>query len=126
MKGAVLEDMHSLAKLKGGKCLSKQYINSKIPLQWQCIKGHIWKATTNNVKRGTWCPYCANTVKSTIEQMKKLAQNKFDILNRGPSEPSLFFEITVLFQYVLVGILASPTTVNVPKPNGLNKATGIP
>ncbi len=56
---------HSLAKKKGGLCLSSQYKNNAKHLLWQCEKGHTWTACLGNVKgskgkRGTWCPICRN------------------------------------------------------------------
>lgn len=67
-----IDEMILLAEECGGKCLSKNYINSSTKLIWQCKKGHEWEATSNNVKKGQWCPECANT-KKTIEEMNKLA-----------------------------------------------------
>ena len=54
-----IEEMQALAAKKGGKCLSTQYINSKIKLKWQCAEGHIWEATPSSIKNGgTWCTEC--------------------------------------------------------------------
>ena len=58
---------------RGGKCLSDAYIDSSVPLKWQCKEGHIWEARSPEMKRGHWCPECAGTKKHTIEDMKKLA-----------------------------------------------------
>lgn len=54
-----------VAQKRNGKCLSDKYIQSKVPLKWQCKEGHIWEASPNNIVRGTWCPQCA------IEKKKK-------------------------------------------------------
>lgn len=55
-----IEQMHLLAAVKGGKCLSKKYTNSKIKLLWQCEKEHKWKAMPFSIKnRNSWCPVCA-------------------------------------------------------------------
>ncbi|MEZ7956861.1 MAG: hypothetical protein QMC23_07605 [Rubritalea sp.] len=54
-----IEDMQAIAEARGGKCLSDTYINSINILKWQCAKGHTWLARPANVKRATWCPYCA-------------------------------------------------------------------
>ena len=48
-----IQDMHSLAKARGGKCLSTEYINISTKLQWQCAKGHIWEAVYNK----SWCQH---------------------------------------------------------------------
>jgi hypothetical protein len=53
-----IEEMQELAKSKGGKCLSKKYINTKTKLKWQCGEGHIWEAYAYNVKSGYWCHVC--------------------------------------------------------------------
>jgi len=52
--------MHELAFLKGGKCLSDEYINCKVHLKWECSEGHIWKSTLDNVKCGYWCKICGH------------------------------------------------------------------
>lgn len=55
-----IEEMHKLAKLRSGKCLSNEYVNWHTPLKWKCRKGHIWKACPTSIKSGgTWCPVCA-------------------------------------------------------------------
>jgi len=71
-----IEDMHKLAKNRGGECLSTEYINSKTKLKWQCKEGHRWWAKSNDIQTGYWCPYCAGSVKHTIEDMQRLAKKK--------------------------------------------------
>jgi hypothetical protein len=69
-----LEDMIHLANLKGGSCLSEQYIDSQHKLLWECSEGHQWQAYPSNIKSGHWCPYCASNTKGTIEQMCQIAE----------------------------------------------------
>lgn len=57
-----IEDMHRLAEVRGGKCLSLKYVNSKTHLMWQCSKAHQWIATPSKITLGTWCPHCAKEV----------------------------------------------------------------
>jgi len=71
-----IEEMREIAKERGGKCLSKTYINSGTKLKWQCSEGHIWDATPRSIKRGTWCIYCAGKTKHTIEEMQEIAKNR--------------------------------------------------
>jgi len=76
-----INKMKKLAERKGGKCLSKKYIDNSTKLKWQCSKGHIWYTTPNRIQQGTWCPICghkkgAEKQKNTIEDMKKLARSK--------------------------------------------------
>jgi hypothetical protein len=71
-----IEEMQDIAAKKGGKCLSKKYVNSKAKLEWRCSEGHTWEAIPKNVKRGAWCPYCAGRAKLTIEEMQDVAAKK--------------------------------------------------
>lgn len=41
-------DMQHLAKMRGGKCLSTEYVNNKTKLKWQCNEGHIWEAVPSS------------------------------------------------------------------------------
>jgi hypothetical protein len=51
---------HKLATRRGGMCLSKTYLNERTVLKWRCADGHEWKAMPEKIKRGSWCPTCAN------------------------------------------------------------------
>lgn len=54
-----IEDMKELAKSRGGKCLSKKYINGQAKLTWECAVGHVWSAVPASVISGRWCPECS-------------------------------------------------------------------
>ena len=54
-----IEDMQNAAAKRGGKCLSKSYVNGRQKLLWCCAKGHEWEAIGNSICRGTWCRICA-------------------------------------------------------------------
>ena len=76
-----LKAMKDLAKKRGGFCLSQQYLNARTKLKWKCREGHVWKAIPDSIKRGSWCPKCANKLKAnkrrlTIEEMQKIAEKK--------------------------------------------------
>jgi hypothetical protein len=71
-----IEKMRQLAKDRNGKCLSSNYENNKVKLQWQCIHGHTWMSRADLVIRGAWCPYCSHSVKRTIEEMHELAKSR--------------------------------------------------
>lgn len=50
----------SLARERGGKCLSDSYSTARTPLLWQCgFRHRLWKATYDHVRQGTWCPECS-------------------------------------------------------------------
>lgn len=54
-----IEDMVALAKQRGGKCLSEEYINNSTKLLWECEKGHQWEARPQDIKnKKSWCPKC--------------------------------------------------------------------
>jgi hypothetical protein len=72
-----LREMKDLAKLRGGLCLSKRYINRSTKLKWKCAEGHIWEATPHSVKnKPSWCHYCGGSAKLTIEQMQEIAKSR--------------------------------------------------
>ncbi|MBU4445862.1 hypothetical protein KJ656_12420 [bacterium] len=71
-----IEDMQIIAKERGGKCLSKEYVNSHTKLKWQCSKKHVWEAKPVDIKQGSWCPECAGNIKLSIEKMQKLAKER--------------------------------------------------
>jgi hypothetical protein len=69
-----LADMHQLARERGGKCLSTEYINSAQKLRWRCAEGHVWLATGNDVRNsGSWCPHCAGVARASIDDAKRVA-----------------------------------------------------
>ena len=38
-----LTECQEVAKYKGGKCLSTEYINTRTKLKWECLEGHQWE-----------------------------------------------------------------------------------
>jgi len=60
-----LKIFQAIAEQRGGQCLSQEYHNNKIKLTWMCHKGHVWQASSSNVRRGSWCPQCAHANKIT-------------------------------------------------------------
>ena len=72
-----LDDLHDIAAKHGGKCLATEYKLMRTKVEWQCAKGHVWKASGSQVRHGSWCKQCAdNRMRLTIEQMHKLAHSK--------------------------------------------------
>lgn len=71
-----LNEAQQIAASKGGKCLSKEYINANSKMQWQCIKGHIWEAKLDGIKyKNRWCPTCADT-RLTLAHCHEAALNR--------------------------------------------------
>jgi hypothetical protein len=54
-----MKEMRTIARRKGGKCLSEEYTNSRTKLTWQCKEGHQWMALPSSIKQGHWCARCA-------------------------------------------------------------------
>jgi hypothetical protein len=56
-----IENMQKIAKSRGGKCLSDNFVNVDTRLKWQCEKGHIWESVPSSIKRGSWCSRCSRS-----------------------------------------------------------------
>ncbi len=57
MRGSI-EKIQERASLRGGRCLSDEYINNRMKLEFECSKGHKWWAQPKNIQQGKWCPKC--------------------------------------------------------------------
>jgi len=53
-----LLELQQISQSKGGRCLSTTYLGSKTKLNFECKNKHIWMATPDRIKNGTWCPIC--------------------------------------------------------------------
>ena len=74
-KGTI-EEMQTMAKQRGGTCLSTEYIGANAKLTWQCKEGHQWETNPALIKQGHWCPACVSKQKGTIGEMQKIAQKR--------------------------------------------------
>lgn len=50
--------LRELAHVRGGECLSSEYINTQTKYRWRCANGHEWDASAAKVRTETWCPIC--------------------------------------------------------------------
>lgn len=71
-----LNSFIKIAKLHGGECLSKYYINNQTKLKFKCKNKHIWRAVPAKIKYGQWCPKCSGNVRLTLEEVKNFAKSK--------------------------------------------------
>ncbi len=78
-----IEKLRELARMRGGACMSDQYINNLHKIRWRCRHGHEWEARPMNIVMGTWCPVCAAVArgrkgkrKRTLEEMQALAATR--------------------------------------------------
>jgi hypothetical protein len=76
-----IDDAHNIAKARNGKCLSKNYINNRKELKWECSEGHTWNAKPKSIFAGTWCHICGKKrsddfKRGTIKEMHKIAKER--------------------------------------------------
>ena len=71
-----LDAMVQIAALRGGRCLSTEYVNIEVPLAWKCEAGHQWMATPASIKRGSWCSSCVHNQRLDLEVMQRLARKR--------------------------------------------------
>jgi hypothetical protein len=76
MRKSTLAQMRSLAQRRGGQCLSRRYVSSRIPLLWRCRRRHEWNAMPTNVTKGSWCPACAHKKRLTLGEVRTLAARR--------------------------------------------------
>ncbi|SNT40300.1 hypothetical protein SAMN05421640_3795 [Ekhidna lutea] len=58
---------------RGGKCLSKKYVNQQTRIHVQCENGHDWWAFPQHIKRGLWCRKCNGSAPHSLEDVQNLA-----------------------------------------------------
>lgn len=73
----VIKELDALVGKRGGRCLSKTYINSDTALEWRCQQGHVWKDAAWRIKKGKWCPECLKLAKHKVK-----AENAIKALNQ--------------------------------------------
>jgi hypothetical protein len=54
-----LDGLRQRARELGGRCASLVYDDPRVPLDWECAKGHRFKALAKAVKSGMWCAKCS-------------------------------------------------------------------
>jgi hypothetical protein len=108
--GITLDFLHSIAVRKGGRLISKQYINSGEPIEWECSNGHRWFAKYDHIKNDSWCPICSagiteNIARLVIESITKKSFPKLRpkwLLNEDGSRLELDGfneELNIAFEY---------------------------
>jgi len=75
-KQGYLERYQSIARGKGGECLSTEYTRNSAKLWFKCKRNHIWGARPNNIQQGKWCPHCAHVAKLTLEDIQVIAEKR--------------------------------------------------
>jgi len=69
--------MQTIAKSKGGLCLSENYV-TKLKLRFKCSEGHEWFTTIGKIKMGRWCHVCQGRLspEENLAILYKLAISK--------------------------------------------------
>ncbi|WP_157378867.1 hypothetical protein [Burkholderia ubonensis] len=76
MRGS-LDDVQRAAKARGGRCMSKNYVNATTPLLFECAVGHRWSTTPGGIRSGKWCWQCyRERIRHTIDEMRALAASR--------------------------------------------------
>lgn len=76
-----LNELKKIAVSNGGKCHAQEFKGWKEKVEWECSKGHLWKARPDHVKRGHWCKKCSvekisNAQRLTLDEMHKIANQR--------------------------------------------------
>lgn len=71
-----IEDAISLAKFRGGECISSGNINSNSRIKWRCKFGHEWESKFCQNLRGSWCPHCNDGLYEKITRI--IFEHKFN------------------------------------------------
>ena len=71
-----LQDCQDSAILKGGLCLSTEYVNTKTKMDWKCSENHEWTTAYGCIRADKWCPKCARTTKLTLKDCQDSAIKK--------------------------------------------------
>lgn len=77
-----LEVLKKVAREKGGKCLSEEYITNNIKLQFECAEEHRWLMTPHSIKSGQWCPKCGIT-RRTVSRRSPIEMFKNHAIKKG-------------------------------------------
>jgi hypothetical protein len=77
--GITLDFLNSIAKRKGGKMISNNYINSGLPIEWECANGHRWFAKYDHIKKDSWCPICSSGISENVTRLilEHITQKQF-------------------------------------------------
>lgn len=74
MKRKTIEDCIQYASVKDGYFLDEEYKEIHSKYRWRCKYNHIWQASFNSIKRGSWCPFCAGNSPLNISDAHNLAK----------------------------------------------------
>jgi hypothetical protein len=89
-----IDDCRTLGIERGGKCLSDEYVQAQAKLLWSCAAEHVWEATFDSVRRGSWCQVCSGKAKHTIDDCVQAAK-----ANGGRCLSAAYIDANTLMQW---------------------------
>lgn len=75
MKRLIYNDVKECIESFGYKLLSTEYKNANTKLKIKCENGHIFERTFSKFKQTQNCPYCTNTRKWSVIEIKEYLKN---------------------------------------------------
>lgn len=77
--------LREIARQRGGKCLSKDYLGPHEKLHWKCKapRHPSWMASPNSVKRGHWCKKCSIENQMEIRARRGILEFKEKVESHG-------------------------------------------
>lgn len=76
MKHLSEDHYHAAAAKRGFKWVGTGVPSALEKTEWQCGKGHIWKAPYHDVSRRNGCPYCSGQVPKTAGDYARVAHER--------------------------------------------------
>src|SRR4029077_7098399 len=76
MKKLNIQALTCLAIERGGRCISQVYVNSTMPLLWECATGHRWSAVPGSIEKRGGLSEVAGVRRGTLEEMQRLAESR--------------------------------------------------
>ncbi len=87
-----IEKMQKMAKINGGRLVSKISLTSGEKLEWECRNKHHFFASPNSVQQGNWCRKCSRNEYSNkmanllFQKVKAVASSHSGVVNRVEGE----------------------------------------
>lgn len=71
-----LAQLKGLARARGGRLLSRRYVNSSTKVEVRCAEGHEWSVTPSDLRNGRWCGRCAGNVRLSFDELRAIADGR--------------------------------------------------
>lgn len=71
-----LLDIIAIVSKHKGSIRNINYVNVNSPITIECELKHVWTTKYDNLRKNSWCPYCAKRIKYSILDAKKIADER--------------------------------------------------